>query len=46
MRTDHEIFIETLVSHEQATIKISHNTWLQAIVKKKIKQLVFMHLVT
>ena len=47
MRTEHGIFIAILVLQEQATIKKFHcKTWLQAIVKKKIKQLVFIYLVT
>ena len=46
MRTDQEIFIETLVSHEQTTIKkIQSIRRLQEIIKKKNKQLAFMHLV-
>jgi hypothetical protein len=46
MRTDHEIFIAILVLQEQTTIKISMQEWLQSLVKKKIKQLVFIYLVT
>ena len=47
MRTDQEIFIAILDLQEQTIIKKFHcNTWLQAIVKKKIKQLVFIYLVT
>ena len=46
MRNDHEIFVAILVLQEKTTKKVSLQVWLQAIVKKKIKQLVFMHLVT
>ena len=45
MRTDHEIFIATLVLQEQTTIKISLQERLQSTVKEKIKQLVFIYLV-
>ena len=47
MRTDQKIFIEILVLQEQTTTKKFHyKTWLQSSVKKKIKHLVFIYLVT